>query len=60
MESAWLAAGAAGRPFGVVRVVLDSPSHELFRPQALGGALRAARVLRRASAVTLQDWDTGG
>lgn len=60
MESAWLAAGAAGRPFGVVRVVLDSPSHELFRPQALGGALRAARVLRRASAVALQYWDTGG
>ena len=60
MESAWLAAGAAGRPFGVVRVVLDSPSHELFRPQALGGALRAARVLRRASAVALQDWGGGG
>jgi 4-hydroxy-3-methylbut-2-enyl diphosphate reductase len=60
MESAWLAAGAAGRPFAVVRVVLDSPSHELFRPQALRGALRAARVLRQASAVTLQDWDTGG
>ncbi len=60
MESAWLAAGAAGRPFGVVRVVLDSPSHELFRPQALGGALRAARVLRLASAVSLQDWGAGG
>ena len=60
MESPWLAAGAAGRPFAVVRVVLDSPSHELFRPQALGGALRAARVLRRASAVSLQDWDPGG
>lgn len=60
MESPWLAAGAAGRPFGVVRVVLDSPSHELFRPQVLGDALRAARILRRASAVTLQDWDTEG
>jgi 4-hydroxy-3-methylbut-2-enyl diphosphate reductase len=60
MESAWLAAGAAGRPFTVVRVVLDSPSHELMRPQALGGALTAARVLRRASAVALQDRDTGG
>jgi 4-hydroxy-3-methylbut-2-en-1-yl diphosphate reductase len=60
MESAWLAAGAAGRPFGVVRVVLDSPSHELFRPQALGGALHAARVLRRASEVSLQDWGSGG
>jgi 4-hydroxy-3-methylbut-2-enyl diphosphate reductase len=60
MESAWLAAGAAGRPFAVVRVVLDSPSHELFRPRALGGALLAARVLRRVSAVALQDRDTAG
>jgi len=60
MESAWLAAGAAGRPFSVVRVVLDSPSHELFRPQALGGALLAARVLRRASAVALGDRDAAG
>ena len=56
MESAWLAAGAAGRPFGVVRVVLDSPSHELFRPQALAGAVRAARALRSVAAVALQDW----
>jgi 4-hydroxy-3-methylbut-2-enyl diphosphate reductase len=60
MESAWLAAGAAGRPFDVVRVVLDSPSHELMRPQALGGALKAARVLRRVSAIALQDRGTGG
>ncbi len=59
MESAWLAAGAAGRPFAVVRVVLDSPSHELFRVQAVGGALKAAQALRRASAVALQDWDPG-
>lgn len=56
MESAWLAAGAAGRPFGVVRVVLDSPSHELFRPQALAGAVRAARALRNAAVVALRDW----
>jgi 4-hydroxy-3-methylbut-2-enyl diphosphate reductase len=60
MESPWLSAGAAGRPFAVVRVVLDSPSHELFRPQALGGALKAAQVLRRASAVALGDWDPAG
>lgn len=57
MESAWLAAGAAGRPFAVVRVVLDSPSHELFRVQAMSGALKAARTLRRVSAVALHDWD---
>jgi 4-hydroxy-3-methylbut-2-enyl diphosphate reductase len=60
MESAWLAAGAAGRPFAVVRVVLDSPSHELFRLQAVGGAMKAAQVLRRASAVAVQDWDPEG
>jgi len=46
MESVWLAAGARGRPFGVARVVLDSPSHELLRPQAVLGALRAALALR--------------
>jgi 4-hydroxy-3-methylbut-2-enyl diphosphate reductase len=60
MESAWLAAGAAGRPFGVVRVVLDSPSHELFRPQAAGGALCAARQLRRAAAIALGVWGREG
>ncbi len=49
MESVWLAAGAAGRPFGVVRVVLDSPSHELMRVRAVGGALRAAAALRRVA-----------
>jgi hypothetical protein len=49
MESVWLAPAAGGRPFGVVRVVLDSPSHELMRPQAIGGALRAAKALRRVA-----------
>ena len=50
MESVWLAEGADGRPFGVVRVVLDSPEHELLRPQAVAGALRAAWALRRVAA----------
>ncbi|HUH79930.1 MAG TPA: hypothetical protein VLZ06_01270 [Solirubrobacteraceae bacterium] len=50
MESVWLAGAAGERPFGVVRVVLDSPSHELMRPGAVFGALRAARALRRVSA----------
>ena len=49
MESVWLAPGAAGRPFGVVRVVLDSPEHELLRPRAAAGALRAALALRRVA-----------
>ena len=56
MESAWLAAGAAGRPFAVVRVVLDSPSHELLRPGAALGAVRASRALRRATAAVLSSW----
>jgi 4-hydroxy-3-methylbut-2-enyl diphosphate reductase len=59
MESVWLARGAAGRPFGVVRVVLDSPSHELMRPQAAAGAVRAARALRRVAGV-LNDWPGEG
>ena len=59
MESVWLAAGAGGRPFGVVRVVLDSPTHELLRPQAAAGALRAARALRRVAAA-LHDWAPDG
>jgi 4-hydroxy-3-methylbut-2-en-1-yl diphosphate reductase len=56
MESAWLAAGAAGRPFAVVRVVLDSPSHELLRPGAVVGAVRASRALRRVTAAVLSSW----
>jgi 4-hydroxy-3-methylbut-2-enyl diphosphate reductase len=58
MESVWLAAGAGERPFGVVRVVLDSPSHELMRPQAIGGALRAALALRKVAGA-LHDWAPG-
>ncbi len=55
MESVWLAAGAGERPFGVVRVVLDSPSHELLRVQAVGGALRAAVALRKVAGA-LHGW----
>jgi 4-hydroxy-3-methylbut-2-enyl diphosphate reductase len=55
MESVWLAAGARERPFGVVRVVLDSPAHELLRVQAVGGALRAALALRRVAGA-LHEW----
>jgi 4-hydroxy-3-methylbut-2-en-1-yl diphosphate reductase len=59
MESVWLSAGAGSRPFAVVRVVLDSPTHELMRPQAAAGALRAARALRRAAGA-LHDWGPAG
>lgn len=55
MESVWLAAGTGGRPFGVVRVVLDSPEHELMRLGAAVGALRAALALRRVAGA-LHDW----
>jgi 4-hydroxy-3-methylbut-2-en-1-yl diphosphate reductase len=55
MESVWLAAGTDGRPFGVVRVVLDSPQYELLRPRAAAGAVRAALALRRVAGA-LQDW----
>jgi 4-hydroxy-3-methylbut-2-en-1-yl diphosphate reductase len=52
MESAWLAAGARGRPFAVIRVVADTPSREVTRPLlTLVGAGRAALSLRSTAAV---------
>jgi 4-hydroxy-3-methylbut-2-enyl diphosphate reductase len=52
MESAWLAQGAGGRPFAVIRVVADTPSREVTRPLlTLLGAGRAALSLRRVAAV---------
>jgi 4-hydroxy-3-methylbut-2-en-1-yl diphosphate reductase len=51
MESAWLAAGARGRPFAVIRVVADTPSREVTRPLlTLAGAARAALSLRQVAA----------
>jgi 4-hydroxy-3-methylbut-2-enyl diphosphate reductase len=58
MESVWLAPGAGERPFGVVRVVLDSPEHELLRVRAAAGALRAALALRRVAGA-LHEWAPG-
>ena len=50
MESAWLAPGTAGRPFAVLRVVLDTPERGFSRPLAtLGDAVIAWRALRRAA-----------
>ena len=50
MESAWLAPAAVGRPFAVVRVVLDTPAREIYRPLAtLAGGLQAWPALRRAA-----------
>jgi len=49
MESAWLAPAAVGRPFAVLRVVLDTPAREIYRPLAtLAGGLAAWQALRRA------------
>jgi 4-hydroxy-3-methylbut-2-en-1-yl diphosphate reductase len=49
MESAWLAAAAVGRPFAVLRVVLDTPAREIYRPLAtLAGGFAAWQALRRA------------
>lgn len=55
MESFWLAAAAAGRRFAVLRVVLDGPRRELWRPDL---PLRLVSVLRRlrAAAAALGDW----
>jgi 4-hydroxy-3-methylbut-2-en-1-yl diphosphate reductase len=50
MESAWLASAAAGRPFAVLRVVLDTPAREIYRPlTTLAGGLAAWRALRQAA-----------
>jgi 4-hydroxy-3-methylbut-2-enyl diphosphate reductase len=55
MESLWLAQGAAHGEVGVVRVVLDSPRHELLRPGALIRGPQAALALRRVAAA-VQEW----
>lgn len=55
MESVWLSPGAGDRPFGVVRIVLDTPERELFRPQMVPYALRAGAALRKA-ALALQSY----
>jgi 4-hydroxy-3-methylbut-2-enyl diphosphate reductase len=56
MESAWLAAAAAGRALAVVRAVLDTPEREVHNPLAIaGGTARALRALRTAAGV-LDAW----
>jgi 4-hydroxy-3-methylbut-2-enyl diphosphate reductase len=55
METAWLAEAAEGRPFAVVRVVLDTPTHELVSLATIPGAFRAFRSLRGAAGV-LAEW----
>ena len=49
MESAWLARAAAGRPFAVVRVVVDTPGGDLGpATRTVRSGLAALRSLRRA------------
>jgi 4-hydroxy-3-methylbut-2-en-1-yl diphosphate reductase len=55
MESPWLAAAAAGRPFAVLRVVSDGPGAELWSPGILRNGWIALTTLRRA-APALVDW----
>jgi 4-hydroxy-3-methylbut-2-enyl diphosphate reductase len=55
MESAWLARGCAGRPWAVVRTILDTPGRDLHRPLATAaGALRGYRALARVGEVLAQ------
>jgi len=59
MESAWLAPAAVGRPFAVLRVVLDAPARDIYRPLAtLAGGLAAWKSLRQA-APALALWARG-
>jgi 4-hydroxy-3-methylbut-2-enyl diphosphate reductase len=54
--SGWLASGAAGRPFAVLRAVVRSGSHSLGRPlMAAAGGARAHRALAHATWV-LDRW----
>jgi 4-hydroxy-3-methylbut-2-enyl diphosphate reductase len=55
MESVWLAPGAAGGLFGVVRVVADTPAREVWRPWLTAtGLVTASLALRRAAAAIEQ------
>jgi 4-hydroxy-3-methylbut-2-enyl diphosphate reductase len=59
MESVWLAAAAAQRPFAVLRIISDTPGRELTRPLAtVAGVARASLGLRRAAAC-LPAWAQG-
>jgi nucleoside phosphorylase len=57
MESFPLVAAARGRPFAVVRVVVDTPDHPLLRLATLRAGLRARKRLRSIGTV-LRDWAT--
>jgi 4-hydroxy-3-methylbut-2-enyl diphosphate reductase len=55
METAWLAAGAAGRPFAVARVVVDAAGRSLADPRIALDGTRALRSLRHVGGA-LAEW----
>jgi 4-hydroxy-3-methylbut-2-enyl diphosphate reductase len=55
MESAWLAAGAAGRPLAVARVVADAAGRSLADPRMAIAGPRALRSLRKVGGA-LSEW----
>jgi 4-hydroxy-3-methylbut-2-en-1-yl diphosphate reductase len=55
MESAWLAEASAGRPFAVLRVVVEASGRELRDPRTLVAGPRALVALRRARPA-LAEW----
>jgi 4-hydroxy-3-methylbut-2-en-1-yl diphosphate reductase len=55
MESAALAVGVAGRPFAVVRSIVDTVEHPLWRPGTLARGAAGLRALRRA-VPALEQW----
>ena len=57
MESFPLVATARGRPFVVVRVVVDTPDHPLVRPSTLRAGLTARKRLQAIGSV-LRHWAT--
>jgi 4-hydroxy-3-methylbut-2-enyl diphosphate reductase len=60
MESAWLAPGAGGRPFAVVRVITDTPARELTNPLLTAAGVARAMVVLRRAAGALQEWAPEG
>jgi 4-hydroxy-3-methylbut-2-enyl diphosphate reductase len=56
MESAWLASAVGGQPLVTLRVVMDTSTHELYRPlRTLAAFAKAYRTLSRACEL-LEDW----
>ncbi len=59
MESLWLAQGAHGEAFGVVRVIADGPGAAIWRPARGLAHFRDARAGLTAAASALGRWERG-